>query len=192
MSPPFIDCHCLMPYRPHESDFFARLKQIPYLGPLLFVVSRDITLPFMRRAIASWDPIDNKVSIGLSGIVKKTTSIYPPPTIRVSAKSGCFTIEENDFFLFAFLFQAFGSMNKFHLVEKTNHVLGQVFPFPKALGMGANRKALHWEGHRKVMQLHARGRKLGHALQGQGRVLPSVNVQSNPLSKVGGVRVYVR
>lgn len=69
-----------------------------------FVITRKITLPFIRRARDPRIHIDDKVSSELHGIVKKAKSLYPTPTVLVTAKSGHFTIEKNDFFLFTFLY----------------------------------------------------------------------------------------
>lgn len=46
--PPSIDHNGLVPNMPHECGFFARVCQIPHLRPINLVVSREVTLPFVR------------------------------------------------------------------------------------------------------------------------------------------------
>ena len=98
----------------------------------------------------SWVHVDNKVSTKLSGIFKEAIFVYLTPTIQVPAKSGHFTIVEDDFFFYSSPFRASSSVYGFNLIEKTNHISGGIFPFPKTSRVGANREALHREVHKKM------------------------------------------
>lgn len=81
-SPSYINCHCFMPNGPHERGFFPGPKQIPHLRPIKLVVSWEIALPYIRRACGSQVHVDNIVSTKLSGVVEKTITLYPMPTVR--------------------------------------------------------------------------------------------------------------
>lgn len=56
---------------------------------------------------------------------------------------------------------------------------------------GAYHNALYQEWQRKILRLHARGCKLGDTLDSKGRVFFTINIEPNPLSGLGSVRVSV-
>lgn len=64
------------------------------------VVTREITLPFIRRPIRAGCPVDERVFAKYFVLVKKTITFNPSPLIRVPPKRDHLAIEERNFFFF--------------------------------------------------------------------------------------------
>ena len=51
LSPSFIDRSCLVPNGAHKCNFFAKVCKIPYLRPVKFVVSQEVSLPLVYHML---------------------------------------------------------------------------------------------------------------------------------------------
>lgn len=115
----FIDCHRLVPNGPHESNFLPNPEWVPNLRLVKYIIIKKIALPLICHACGSQVPVNNQMPTKLGGVIEEQRSINPLPPIRVPIKCGNFTIEENDFLHFSFLFLTFSGMNDFNLMKKT-------------------------------------------------------------------------
>ena len=133
--------------------FLSRTVMGPKLGTNKPVVTREVTLPFIQRIGGARVSIGYGIMFILRSVVKKVSSINPPPPVWIPSKLGQFAIEENDFFSLPFFFGPSIGVNNLDLMKISFNLSKKPFPHSKASRMGAYRVTLHREGMDSIMPL---------------------------------------
>jgi len=102
-------------------------------------------LPFDTRPSDVRGPIGHRVSAGLGSVVKEVATIGPSPTIRISTKSGHFTIEKDNLLFHSFSSGASIGTHNFYFMVEVVHSSIRILPRSKTSRMLANRETLNRE-----------------------------------------------
>ena len=157
------------------------------------IVTQEVALTFVYRTSGSRVPIDDGVSTIFSGVVKKPTSIDPSPLVQIPTKSDHFAVEKDKFISFPFLFRTSIGMDNLNLMEKKPSISPSGCSHSlRHHDVGAYHEALYQEWQREIMPLHALGCKIGSTSENKGQFFFVINIETNPLPRVGSIQVNIQ